>query len=331
MDLELRHLRIVRAVAEAGSVTKAATHLGLAQPALTAQLKRIERVLGGTLFDRDHNGARPTPLGELVLARARVLLPAARELQEEAVRFANAGGGIPRYRLGATNGPILGGLVDRLMTAWPSTPVTTYTSWSARELNTMLTTGRLDFAIIGACGDSPPPVDGPVTWVTVAVDPVFVMLSDDHPLAGRREVELGELADEEWAAAPGDGCFGDCFAAACARAGFTPKTVYESDVNTCIHLAMIGRALALCQATFQPAVGLGLMPLAGAPLRWRHLLGWHPESPVARVAPLIAEHARAAHADAVRRSRRYADWLAGSSGLLPQDPDAAPQVLGTPS
>ncbi|MFC6579582.1 LysR family transcriptional regulator [Planomonospora parontospora] len=332
MDLELRHLRIVRAVAEAGSVTKAATHLGLAQPALTAQLKRIERVLGGSLFDRDHNGARPTPLGELVLARARVLLPAARELQEEAVRFANACGEIPRYRLGATNGPILGGLVDRLATAWPSTPVTTHTSWSARELNAMLTTGRLDFAIIGVCGESPPPVDGPVVWTTIAMDPVFVLLSEDHRLTGRREVELGELADEQWTATPGDGCFSDCFAAACARAGFTPKTVYETDVATCMHLATVGRAVALCQATFQPAAGLGLLPLAGAPLRWRQLLGWHPESPVARVAPVIAEHARAAHADAVRRSARYAAWLDGDPrfGTAPQDPDAHPPSSALP-
>ena len=52
MDLELRHLRIVCAVAEAGSVTKAAASLGLAQPAVTAQLRRIERTLGGQLFER---------------------------------------------------------------------------------------------------------------------------------------------------------------------------------------------------------------------------------------------------------------------------------------
>ncbi|GAA3445446.1 LysR family transcriptional regulator [Planomonospora venezuelensis] len=302
----------MRAVAEAGSVTKAATHLGLAQPALTAQLKRIERVLGGALFDRDHNGARPTPLGELVLARARVLLPAARELQEEAVRFANTGGEIPQYRLGATNGPILGGLVDRLMTAWPSTPVITYSSWSARELTTMVMTGRLDFAIIGTCGESPPPVDGPVVWRTVGVDPVFVLLNEDHPLVGRQEVELAELAGQQWAATPGDGCFGDCFAAACSRAGFTPRTMYETDVATAMHLAKVGRAAVLCQATFQPAAGLGMVPIAGAPLRWRQLLGWHPDGPAAPAADVVAEHARAAHSDAVRRSGRYASWLAGN-------------------
>jgi len=42
MELELRHLRVICAVAEAGSVTTAAATLGLAQPALTAQLRRIE-------------------------------------------------------------------------------------------------------------------------------------------------------------------------------------------------------------------------------------------------------------------------------------------------
>ncbi|MEU4403572.1 LysR family transcriptional regulator [Streptosporangium sp. NPDC023963] len=315
MDLELRHLKIVRAVAQAGSVTKAATHLGLAQPALTAQLKRIERVLGGALFERDHNGARPTPLGQLVLSRAMVLLPAARELQEEALRFANANADIPSYRLGATHGPILGGLMDRLATAWPSTPVSTHTSWSARELTAMVMLGRIDFAFIGACGESPPPVEGPVVWSTVGTDPVFVLLNEDHPLVDREEVELAELADEQWTVTPGDSCFGDCFATACARAGFTPKTIYETDVATCMHLAKVGRAAALCQATFQPAEGLKLVPLAGAPLRWRQLLGWHPEASSAAVATSILEHAKAAHSDAIGRSRRYAAWLAGNPGL----------------
>ncbi|NEE49698.1 LysR family transcriptional regulator, partial [Streptomyces sp. SID8455] len=78
--------------------TKAAATLGLAQPALSAQLRRIEKALGGTLFERDHTGARATPLGELVLERARVVLPAVSELQAEAVRFANATGPLERFR-----------------------------------------------------------------------------------------------------------------------------------------------------------------------------------------------------------------------------------------
>jgi len=88
MNLELRHLRVVCAIAETGSVTKAASQLGLAQPALTAQLQRIERAVSGPLFERDRRGARPTALGELVLSRARVLLPAMKGLQDEGARLA---------------------------------------------------------------------------------------------------------------------------------------------------------------------------------------------------------------------------------------------------
>src|SRR5690349_24930856 len=104
MNLELRHLKVVCAIAETGSVTKAAALLGLAQPALTTQLQRIERALGGPLFERDRRGARPTALGELVLARARVLIPAVKGLQDEAARFAGTGEATSRYRIGATNG-----------------------------------------------------------------------------------------------------------------------------------------------------------------------------------------------------------------------------------
>lgn len=306
MDLELRHLRIVRAVAEAGSVSKAANLLGLAQPALTAQLKRIERVLGGTLFERDRRGARPTPLGELVLERARVLLPAAKELQDEALRFASAPS--VRYRIGATNGPVLGGLVDRLAA---ERPVTTRTSWSTHELTTMAEVGRLDYVLVGACGDSGPPTTS-LAWDTISTDPVFALVAETHRLAAEKEIELADLATEQWAVTPGDGCLADCFVMACARAGFTPGTIYETDTATCAHLARVGRAVALCQATHQAAAGLVMTPIAGAPLRRRQLLGRHPTAPD---AAWVLTQAKAAHAESVRRSRVYQDWLVRNPGF----------------
>ncbi|WBB61166.1 LysR family transcriptional regulator [Streptomyces sp. WMMC500] len=309
MDLELRHLKTIRAIAEEGSLTRAATALGLAQPALSAQLKRIERALGGPLFDRGRYGVRPTALGELVLDRARVLLPGVLELQQDAVRFARAWGGMPRFRLGGTHGPLLGGLIDRVATAHPATPVTTYTRWSVRELAGMVAEGRLDFVLIGVCGDSRPPLTDRLVWQNVGTDPVFVMLAAEHPLAERRQIELRDLAGENWTDVPGDGCFGDCFAAACIRAGFTPASVYETDSASCVHLAQVGRAVGLCRATFPPAPALATRPLVGHPLSWRHLIGWHPQSPAAGTAAAVTGYARAAHAEAARRSRSYREWL----------------------
>lgn len=311
MELELRHLKTVRAIADTGSLTKAAASLGLAQPALSSQLRRIERALGGTLFERGRTGARPTPLGELVLGRARVLLPAVRELQEEARRFANAWTPLKRFRIGATHGPLLGGLVDRLTQDPGAAPVTTYTSWSVTELSTMVADARLDFALIGTCGESPPPAKDQLVWRPVGTDPVFLMLAAEHPLARLTEVELSALADALWTYVPGEGCFADCFAAACARAGFTPVSPFETDTTSCVHLVRVGRAVGLCRATFPPTPGIVIRPLAGAPLSWRHLIGWHPEATAVEAAPAVVRHAREAHAEAVRRSQGYAGWLPG--------------------
>ena len=309
MDLELRHLRVVCAIADAGSVTKAASALGLAQPALTAQLQRIERALGGLLFERDRRGARATPLGELVLARARVLLPAVKGLQDEATRLASTAETIGRYRIGAVNGPILGGLVHRIGVNHPQAQISTFASWSADELGDMVLSGKLDFALVGACGDAAPATETGLAWRTVASDPVFLLLPEGHPLALRDEVDLAEMAEAQWVAAPGDGCFTACFAAACSRAGFTPKVLFETDVRGAIDLIESGDAVGLCQATLRPMSGLVTAPIAGAPLRWRQLLGWHPDGPGATLAGQLWAYAIEAYADAVRRNTRYSAWL----------------------
>jgi DNA-binding transcriptional LysR family regulator len=309
MEIELRHLRVVCAIAETGSVTKAAAALGLAQPALTAKLQRIERALGGPLFVRDRRGARPTPLGELVLARARVLLPAVNSLQADANRLAGGDPTIGRYRVGATNGPIVGGLVHRLAAARPGAQVSTYATWSAEELAAMLLDGRLDYALVGVCGDSGPPAGTGLTWRAVGVDAVCVLMSDAHPLAGRTEVDLAELAGAQWADAPGDGCFNDCFAAACARSGFTPRHIFETDVSGCVDLVVTGAAVVLCQGAFRQRPGIAMVPIAGTPLRWRHLLGHRAGGAGADAADAVLAHAVAAYLEVVAHSPAYADWL----------------------
>jgi DNA-binding transcriptional LysR family regulator len=311
MDLDLRHLRVVCAIAESGSVTKAAAALGLAQPALTAQLQRIERALGGPLFERDRRGARPTAMGELVLARARVLLPAMKGLQDEAARLAVADPATRRYRVGGVNSPILGGLVHRLTQQQPGAEVSTYASWYLTELAELVLAGRLDYALTGVCGDAAPAVQHGLAWRAIAVDAVFVLLPHAHPLAAHDEVPLAALADARWVTAPGDGCFADCFAAECARAGFAPRKIYETDVRGCLDLVEAGAGVALCQATFRPMPGLVTRPIADAPLRWRLLLGWRPDAAVDASAATVLGHARAAYADAVARNPGYAAWLRG--------------------
>jgi len=312
MNLELRHLKVVCAIAETGSVTKAASLLGLAQPALTAQLQRIERTLGGPLFERDRRGARPTALGELVLSRARVLLPAMKGLQDEAARLAGAGSGntMSRYRIGAIGGPVIGGMVHRLSVEQPEAQISTLASYYVEELATMVRDGKLDYAQVGVCGDALPSADYGLVWQTIAVDGVCVLTQEDTRFAKGVEVDLAELAEEQWAAGTGDGCFADCFAAACARAGFAPKRVLETDIRGVVDMVESGLAVGLCQPTFRPPAGLTHRPLAGAPLRWRQVLGWYPDSPAARSAPRLTGMAIEAYREVVARNPMYVEWIA---------------------
>jgi DNA-binding transcriptional LysR family regulator len=315
MDIELRHLRIICVIAESGSVTKAAAVLGLAPPALTTALQRIERALGASLFDRDRHGARPTPFGEIVLARARLLLPAVSGLRDEATRLSGGDEARYPYRIGATNGPIVGGLIQRISSAHPQAHIATHASWSAQELAGKVGAGSLDYALVGVCGNGQPPEAPGLVWRTVCVDAVCVLVAETHDMAGRDEVELGELAGELWANAPGDGCFTDCFTRACARAGFLPRHVFETDVAGCLDLLEAGTAVVLCQGTFRPRPGIAMVTIAGTPLSWRHMLGWRPDGPAAAVAEEVAGFAAAAYTEVVARNPVYLAWLGQRPGL----------------
>jgi DNA-binding transcriptional LysR family regulator len=71
MDLNLRDIRALVAVAEAGSFTRAAERLHLSQPALTVQIRRLEDVVGARLFDRNSRNVALTPTGRELLPLLR--------------------------------------------------------------------------------------------------------------------------------------------------------------------------------------------------------------------------------------------------------------------
>jgi len=72
IDMETRHLRHFLAVVDQGSVSRAAAWLGMAQPALSQSLARMEKELGVTLFERSRRGALPTAAARAILEDVRV-------------------------------------------------------------------------------------------------------------------------------------------------------------------------------------------------------------------------------------------------------------------
>ena len=112
MELELRHLRALCAIADAGSVGRAAAILGYSQQAMSTQLQRIEHHFGRPLFERAVSGVELTPYDAEVLARARDVLARADAIGHRPT--GDAPGTRRTLRLAATNSPVLPGMADGL-------------------------------------------------------------------------------------------------------------------------------------------------------------------------------------------------------------------------
>ena len=307
MELEVRHLRVICAIAETGSLTRAAAALRLTQPGLSAQLRRIETMLGGPLFHRHQSGVDPTPFGELVLTRARALLPGIDELLNTTARTARAG---HRIRLGSVNAPLLGGLINAISALLPDAEITSRARYSSLPLMDDIAVGRLEAAVVG---DSPgyeltPPPD--VVLRTIVTEPIFALLPAGHPLAAREEVSLQRLAGEDWAAPrPDNDRTRDYWASVVTMTGGpAPRTPYEAEGRLLIEIVRAGRVVSLCQATFDEVPGVAVRPIAGNPLWYRHILAWHRDGPLADLGDAITRQVTESYEAACSRSAVYARW-----------------------
>src|SRR5436305_14896067 len=96
MDLEVRHLKLVAAVADVGSLTRAGEQLFLTQSALSHQLRDIEQRLGAPLFLRVGKRLVLTPAGERLLESARDVLARLHQAEEDVRQLARSGSGVLR-------------------------------------------------------------------------------------------------------------------------------------------------------------------------------------------------------------------------------------------
>jgi DNA-binding transcriptional LysR family regulator len=110
--MDLRSLRYFIAVVQAGSLSKAAASLYVAQPAVTAQIKKLEGELGAQLLERSHVGVTPTPVGLQLYQDARRLLADAAAMQERIQRSGDGPEGsvtlaVPLLLVSLLVGPLL--------------------------------------------------------------------------------------------------------------------------------------------------------------------------------------------------------------------------------
>lgn len=302
MELEVRHLRALCAIADTGSLHRAARQLGVAQPSLSTQLKRIEQELGGPLFLRERTGCRPTPLGRIVLGRARPLVAEMRALVAEARAAAKDDDG-PQLRIGSTASRALAGWLRRLR-ARQREPVLQM-DVSPNALLRMLADGRLDVAYVHEVEGCPLRVpEGVALRVLVEREPQFVSLPADHPAAVHTEVQLSDLAEDRWMIDPTVDGEWDAVHRMLRAAGLNPR-VLHGDYHTAASLVSTGEVVTVCQPTCQPGPAMAVRRIQGDPLGVRLLLAARTEGELDSVFPGLWE----AYSEVAREAPGYREWL----------------------
>jgi LysR family transcriptional regulator, regulator for metE and metH len=191
MDLEVRHLRLVSAVADLGSLTRAGDRLHLTQSALSHQLRDIESRLGAALFLRVGKRLVLTPAGERLLATARDVLDRLDRTEQDIHQMGKARAGMLRLTTECyTCYHWLPPLLVRYRKRFPQVEVRIDVGATGRPLE-MLLAGKLDLAIM-----SSPVRDRRFVSRPVFDDELVVAAARDHRFAKQTHVRLSDLRDE---------------------------------------------------------------------------------------------------------------------------------------
>ncbi|MFE0464582.1 LysR substrate-binding domain-containing protein [Kitasatospora sp. NPDC058965] len=254
--IEARHLRVLRAVARTGSFSAAARELGCTQPAVSQQMKALEKAIELPLVVRSGRGVQLSEAGEVLLKHASGILAGLSAAEQEVAAIAGLRAG--RVRLVSfptASSTLVPPAVAQLRGAHPGVRVSLVEAEPPESL-AMLRGGECEIALAFRYPDQTPhqpPGHGvgraaraqavlaaaetaaAADWSDLVVrplldDPLVGLLPSGHPLADRDEehpVRLAELAGEQWIAGCPQ-CRGH-LVELCAGAGFEPRIDFATD------------------------------------------------------------------------------------------------------
>ncbi len=188
--MELHQLQCFIAVLEEGGFKRATARLGITQPALSYQIKRLEEELGVQVFHRGPGGITPTEAGRVLLEHAHQVIAAVREAHQ-AVRELS-GGVSGEIRIGAIKCVgqfFLPHVLQEIRTKHPMVrPKLLYRD--SDELLESLLANRVDAALV-----VDPPADKRLSYQSVFDEQISLVSGPGHPFFGRSSVDLSELKD----------------------------------------------------------------------------------------------------------------------------------------
>ncbi|MBP2403118.1 LysR family transcriptional regulator [Streptomyces syringium] len=241
-----RHIRTFHEVVKAGSYSAAARSLGYTQPAITQQMKALERSVGTPLFIRVGRRMRLTEAGEALSRHAETILDSLTAAQAQM-------GSLTRLRSGrvrvcafpSASATLIPETVARLAIDHPGVRVELQESEPPDSLH-RLVRGECDITLAFTYPGLREQVPEELVEIPLMEDQLTVLLPIGHPLARRRAVKLADLAEERWIA----GCL-RCrtnFLHECAEQGFAPDIAFTTDDNLVV------------QSLVAEGLGVAMMP-----------------------------------------------------------------------
>lgn len=239
--MELRQLRYFVAAAEAGTISRAAEHCGIAQPSLSQQVRALERSLGLTLFDRLGRGVALTEAGRALLPRAKRILAEVRDTEERLVHDVQRGAGPLAIGAIPTMAPyLLPDLLATLRTEFPECELTVRENFTERIVEALVN-NEIDIAILST------PIDHEhVDLRILGAEPLLVVAPAAHPLADDDAIALPDLRDEPTIVLHEMHCLGQQISGFCAARRIARRVICQTtQLPTVLELVSRGLGVSL--------------------------------------------------------------------------------------
>lgn len=294
INVTLRQLEYVVAVADTLGFRKAAERCAVSQPSLSAQVKELEEVLGVAVFERDKRRVIVTPVGETIVARARRVLVEAEDLVAAATRGRDPFEGTFRVGVIPTIAPYyLPEVTDVLSAKYPKLALE-FREAKTEDTVKGLREGSLDLGLVALEADL-----GDLEHAEVFRDRFVVALPAGHPLAKKKRVPEEALGTTSILLLEDGHCLRTQALAVCSQAGAQESGFRATSLATLVQ--MVSRSDAV---TLLPELAVSVENRRGqleirpftSPEPYRTIaLVWRRGSPFASAFQKTAATLRAAH------------------------------------
>ncbi|MDT5002461.1 MAG: hypothetical protein QOK12_4566, partial [Mycobacterium sp.] len=277
------------AVAEERNFTRAAARVHVAQPAVSAQIARLEREVGQLLLDRSRRETRLTAAGDAMLPHARAALSAVANARLAIDELAQLVRGTVTLGTVTSHNVDIPTLLADFHRAHPAVEITLSTD-SSDALIDDVQSGALDAAIVSVGSDEVP---SGLAVEVVTDEAIEAAVCLDDPWAGRTSIGLAGLVERQLIALPMGAGIRAQLERACAAAGLKPRVAFEASTPVALaELAEHGLGVAILpQSVSRSHPGLAAITIAPE-LRGRLVFAWRSSGPMSPAARVLVEMAR---------------------------------------